>query len=691
MFCRNCGKEIQAGDKFCMTCGWRVSTDGEAQSTEAKPAEEQVAEVQSAEAKPAEEQAAEAQSTETKPAEEQAVEVQSVEAKPAEEQAVVAVPQTTSPVAPTSQEKPKKKKKGIFVAIGSVAALAAAGIAVAFNWSFINNVMMRTFYPADKYYQYVEQENVDAAVASAATAYNTYLLKPLSSVTDVYQSFADGSGAGLDMGYTGEITFTLGELGQELIKEQSPELYEVIDQSKLNGATFYYESSVADNWVQGLVGLGLGGTRIISLDNIINLGDNTIYLGVPELSEKYLGVKLEDVVPDYRDYLDNMEEASAYIEMLEAIAAKLPDEKQAKQMMAKYGKLVLECLDDVEKQSGKSLKAGDISQKCTRLDVIIDGKTLAKIAKAVCKDLADDKEFKKIFLGLAEEMLEIYEYYDLDDYYYGLVYDAEDLYEAFRSGCEYLSKNADVLKNSDFKMIMSVYVDGKGKICGREFFLGYDGATQQVMIANPQDGNKTGYKVESIITQNDEEVAVTFEGSTKESGGKLDGEFVLTVSAEDEKRDILEVTVKQLDKAGMEEGYINGSFILKSPSFKNPLREIFYGGNSDEWKDLEISLDMSSSRDAAECVIKLLEDDGLWGSVAVSSKVERGKKISAPSDVIQIKDIFSAGEGIQEYLNSIDWKEYKKKLEKAGLPEEIISGLDEVSDLSLEDLIWMFY
>lgn len=677
MFCKNCGKEIQAGDKFCMTCGWRVSTDSEAQSVEA----------QSEETKPAEAQSVEAQAVEVKPAE-----TQSDAAQPGQ-QGVAEVPQAASPVAPTSKEKPKKKKKGIFIAIASVAVLAAAGIAVAFNWNFINNFMMKTFYPADKYYQYVEQGNVDAAVASAATAYNAFLLEPLSSVSDVYQSFVDGSGAGQDVGYTGEITFTLGELGQKLIGEQAPELYGIVDWSKLNGVTIYYDTYVADNWVQGLVGLGLGETSIFSLDNILNLSDNTIYLGIPELSEKYLGVKLEDVIPDYSYYLDDMEEASAYIEMLKAIAAKLPDEKQAKQLMAKYGKLVLGCLDDVEKQSGKSLKAGGISQKCTRLDVMIDGKTFAKIAKAVCKELANDREFKKIFLGLAEELLEAYEYYDLDDYYYGLEYDSEDLYEAFRSGCEYLSKNTDVLKDSDFTMIMSVYVDGKGKICGREFILGYDGVTQQVMIANPKDGNKAGYKAEAIIAQNDEEVAVTLEGSTRESGSKLDGEFVLTVSADDEKRDILKVTVKQLDKASMEEGYINGSFLIKSPSFGNPLRALIseYGEDSDEWKDLEISLDMSSSKDEAKCVIKLLEGSDLWGSVAVSGKVEKGKKISAPSDVIEIKDIFSAGEGLEEYLNSIDWKEYRKKLEKTGLSEEILSGLDELSDLSLEDLIWMLF
>ena len=24
MICGNCGKEMQAGDRFCMTCGWRA-------------------------------------------------------------------------------------------------------------------------------------------------------------------------------------------------------------------------------------------------------------------------------------------------------------------------------------------------------------------------------------------------------------------------------------------------------------------------------------------------------------------------------------------------------------------------------------------------------------------------------------------------------------------------------------------
>lgn len=704
MFCRNCGKEIQAGDKFCMTCGWRVSTEGEtqpaeAQSAEVKPAETQPAEAQSAEVKPTEAQPAEAQ-----PAEAQPTEAQSAEVKPAEaqsgQQSAAASPQAAAPVAPTKQEKPKKKKKGFFVAIGSVAVLAAAVIAVAFNWNSINHLMMRTFSSADKYYQYIEQENVDATIATAASAYNVLMLEPLSSVSEKYQSYLDGSLKGEDISFSGDVTLTLGELGQNMIKIASPDTYEKLDLGNLNSISAYYEISQSGDLMQMLFGIGLQGIRLISVDGVIDDGDDTIYMGLPELSEKYFSVKLADVIPEWDEYQNfaktNMQEATAYLQILEEIAAKLPDEKQARKMMEKYGKIIIECLSDVEKKNGVNLKAGGVSQKCTRLDVTIDGKTLAKIAKKCCAELKDDKEFKKIFIGVLEELAEVYEMLDLEDYFYyeyGMLdIDAEKIYEAFRFGCETLADNADALKDIEFELVMSVYVDSKGQISGRSFEIEYNDVELELLIANPQDGKETGYKVETVVTMNGESGGAVIEGSYKESGGKLDGKFTMTVNAEDEEMDLWQLTVKQLNKAGLDKGYINGSFSMKLS--EDLLRDIAPGYLVSKLAAMELCLDMSSSEDAAKCEIKLLEDGGLWASLVMSGKTEKGKKISTPSDVIQVKNFYDEDklyEYLGRYWDSIDWKAFKTKLGEAGLPENLISGMDVLAECSLEDLLWMFF
>lgn len=666
MFCENCGKEMQPGDKFCTTCGWKAPAEGEAQPAEAQVTGERPAEAQTTEAQVTGEQPVEAQTTEAQPA----------AARPAGEQPAAAQAVAAQPAG----AKPKKKKKGIFFAAGAAVVLAAAGIAAAFNWSTVSNTFKKTFSSAADYYQYVEKENVDAVVASASTAYNAFLLEPLSSISDVTKSVT----AGTDAGYAGEFTFTLGELGRERMKQEEPELFEILDQLKVNSATLYFESYMADNWMQGLIGVGLGEARVLSLDNIVNLSDDTIYLGIPELSEKYLGVRLADVIPEYETYLDEMKETTASLEMMEAIAKKLPDEKQAKELLARYAKVVMGCLDDVEKENGRKLEAGGVSQKYTRLNVNIDGKTFAKMAKALCDELADDKEFKKIFIDVAGEVIDGYQKLDLDDYYFGMNYDAEELYEAFRSGLEYVSENTDALEDSDFEMVMSVYVDGKGKIRGRQFTFEYDGVSMEITMAAPQDGKKTGYKAELSVTESGDEVSVVIEGSAEESGGKLDGEFELTASAAGEKRDILEVSVKSLDKADMEKGYVNGSFTVK------PSKEL--AEEMPSWlSDAYVVLDVTSSEDEANVVVELAEDGGLWGSIGLSAKAEKAKKVSAPSNVIQINDLLSIEASLDEYLESIDWEGYKNTLKKAGIPEEWTIGLDELSDLSLEDLIWMLY
>lgn len=661
MFCENCGKEMQPGDKFCMTCGWKAPTEGEAPSAGAKPAE-----AQAAEAKPAE--------------------ASSAEAKPAE--------------APSAEAKPKKKKKGAFIAAGVAAVLGVAGIAAAFNWSAVKNMAVKTFSSAADYYQYVEQENVDAAVATAATAYNAYLLEPLSSISEKYQSYVDGTLKGEDIGFSGEVTLTLGELGQKAIKDASPEVYEELELQKANSVTAYYELAQSEGWMQALLGVGFQDTRFLSLDSYMDGEDNTIYVGIPELSEKYLSVKMADVVPNWEEYEEaakaNMQKATVYVELLEKIAAKLPDEKQAKKMMEKYGKLLLGCLNDVERKSGVNLEAGNVSQKCTKLDVTIDGKTLAKIAEKLCDELKDDKDFKKIFIGVVEELADAYKSMDLDDYFYDygiLDMDAETLYEAFRSGCKSLSENADALEDVEFELVMSVYVDNKGTIRGRALKFEYDEVKCQVQVVNPQNGKETGSKIEVAVTvENGETAKVILEGSYKESSGKLDGEFVLTAKSNDEKMDLWAVTMKKVDKASMEKGYLNGSFSLKlSEDF---LRMAYGDGGSavtDRLAAMELCLDVASSKDESRCELKLMEDGGLWGSIAVSGRTEKGKKVSAPSNLIQIKDLLSTEERLEEYWDSIDWKGYRKKMQEAGAPQYWLDGVDLIDDLSFEEFFWMLY
>lgn len=726
MICKNCGKEVPVGNKFCTNCGWKVQEADSAAAQdvapaggpaqEAVPASVPVQEAAAASV-PVQETAAASEPAQdiapasaptqdvtpasvpvqqTIPAEEPAQDagqttlltpdmlpggmpaqqaaaagtpvqqaaaastpVQNAAAAgaPAQQTAAASTPvQQTVPVSAPAQEAaqaPKKAKGGKnLLLIGAI--VVAALVLLLVNASALTNIVKRTFSSPEKYYQWVEKNTAKEAASSAASIYAEYLLESLK----VY-----------DTGLEGSLSVELGEAGQDMLSLSGAA---GVDLSWLSEANVSYSVISKDKMMQTKVGVGLEKEDLLSLETIVDVENEAVFLAIPELSKSYIGAEGVDAGDlSYNSTLAYVTGASGdtdALELLQAICEKLPEEKQAKELLERYFDIVLGCMDDVDMTKGKTLRAEGVSQSCTRLEVTIDGDTLQSIVEKVTEALEDDKDVKEIIEKLCDELAK---QDGLDDL------DSEEVYEYFQEACSDLNDEAQYLSNTDAAIIMTVYVDGKGIVRGRKLELkdSYDSFVFEVSY--PHKGSSFGFK--AAVTMYGDEYALT--GTGKDSGGKITGDF----SAEYNGAPVVDIAVKKFDVDELKKGYLNGEFTVKAASGVSRLMGMSSAASM--LSDMELTLNASMSAKANKLAVSVTEDKELWGKISISANRTSGKKVSAPAEkkTIYIEDY----DDFEEYWDTLDFDPLLKKLDKIDVPSEFVDIVEEMADMDPEELISM--
>lgn len=688
MNCGNCGKELQTGDKFCMTCGWRVPEETVPVTNAAQPNtgdSDKTVILSATMQEPVQASVPQGNVFQGNTAPQtdafQGNVFQGGAAPQAGAYQMGAAPQVSDVPKgkKPKKEKVKKEKSGkkgglIVAAIGAVAVIAG-GVAAAFNWDVVTNTIKSTFSSPQDYYASVEKDNFSNMAASAANAYQTLLREPMSSVSDMYESVT--SGEIYEGGYKGEIVIELGDSAMENLMDTLSYQEELpFDISEWNRIALEYETYSGDSLINAAAGLTIGDTGLISVDTLLDYKDSALYLAIPELSESYLGISFEDVMADYEDALQSMEEMTEYLDAIQEIVKVLPDAKQAQALLTKYFDVIIGCVDDVDKESVK-LEAGGVNQKCTCLKVTIDGKTLVKAAKALCKELKDDKDLKKYITDFVDAVSEQAEALDLAEDL-GIDMDAEEIYEQFQGMCDEILDTIDENEEEipEFELVMSVYIDSKGQFCGREFELEVEEQTMTLLVANTENGSNVGFEASLSIDDGDGENGFVFEGSGKKNKGKLDGTYALTVMAQGEKKKMMNVSAKQFDLDALEKGYLNGSFGLSiADDLLEEMEERIPEEAYSMLEEMELVFDLTSNENTAKFKASLNQGKELYASLSISSEKVSDKELSVPSDAIMIEDIEDPEDSLKEYWMTIDWDSMIEKLEEIGLSDELIENL----------------
>ncbi len=687
MTCGNCGREVPSGNKFCTNCGWRVPEDfkEEVKTEEVPEASEEVkaeeAPVTEGAAKAEEAPAVEEVKAEEAPAVEEvkAEEVPAVEEVKAEEvpaveevkteEAPVAAEETAkveeAPVveaapaaeavksasapkaeAPAAPAKKKGSKAPLFVGIAAVVVV----LLVVFNLSSIKNTAKRTFSSPENYYHWVEKNTAKEAAGTVSSIYANYFLDALK----VY-----------NMGTSAEVSVELDEAGQDMLSLAGAA---GVDLSWFKSASLTYEGYSKDNVMEMKCGLAMEKKNVISADLIIDMAEEAVYLAVPELSKTYIGVDVSEI-PDISYYMDTLDNSTEYMDALKAILAKLPEEKQVKDLTAKYLEIALDSIDDVNMKKGKTLKAEGVSESCTLLEVTLDADTLQNVIENVAEQLENDREVKAIIEKLCDEIAGL----DLDELD-GIDIDSEEVYEYFQDACSELADEAQYI-SFDEELVMSLYVDGKGVIRGRSFEFNDGWSNYTVEILNPHKGGKIGFK--AAVTVDNQEFSIA--GSGKESGGKVSGDF----SAKYNGTAIVDLTAKNFDTDALKKGYLNGTFTVKAASGISKV--LGMSSVPSMVTDLAVTVDVSMDGKSGKLAVSVAEDKDKWGTVSVSAKKESGRKASVPADknTVFIEDYSD----VEDYWDTVDLDSLINTLDKLDVPSFVTDILEDFADLDGDELL----
>lgn len=442
-----------------------------------------------------------------------------------------------------------------------------------------------------------------------------------------YEVFTAGSLSRKESSTGAELTVELGEGGRELLGllgTAGPDL------GWLNELSVGMGVSRKDSVLGYAFSFGLNRNRLLSANMVLDTQEGGMYLRIPELTADYIGMDLADLIG--RDWQDSFELYREMEESRRQMVSALPDVKEVEKLQQKYLRLVLEGINKVER-SRRTLKAGGISQKCTELEVTIDGMTLAGMLEAMLEEMQEDKDLQKLIVNTVDGLMAADGISYLDGYTdYG--WSGEDCYQEFLEELAEMQADLDELRDLGDVLVMKVYVDGRGRIVGRMLELMEDGElSSRVSFLMPQKGSRTGYEISAASGYGDGEIALT--GSGKTSGNKLNGDFGLTYDG----LTVLDVEVADLDLKQWEQGYLNGSFtVTPSRAISSLLSASLSGYDTlitSMLSSLQLTLDSKMSSKAGSITLGLKRDKEELVRFTVS--VRKGKALRRESRLRTIR------------------------------------------------------
>ncbi len=588
MFCVNCGKELKDGTKFCSGCGAKQEIVDTTPEIKEEPA----------------------------PVVEEPAPIVEEPAPVAEEPAPVA--EEPQPVAEEPQPK-KKKGKGKKIIISVAAVVAVLGISVAAAFPYVKNFVAKTFLPADKYYQSIENSVINDSNDDIVNAVDS--LKNWADATkDNFEALKNGEKIASDSAFEGkkistDLTVSLGSSVMSLLSDMA-----VVDLTSLNEVTLGIDVAEKEDLASFDLNFLLGKDKVISAQAIMDINGD-MYISLPELSDTAMKFNLYEMAGmGSLEEIYNTPEIEEAFDAIFALVDALPSGEECADLVDTYTDVVLENLDDVEK-STDTISVGDIEKKVTVIEVTVDEKTLEKVVTSLIKEAEDDDviwDILKDIISLdpsanakeyVREMKDMFEDFDKDD--------IKGAFEGFG------------------ELKFKTFVDAKGNILGRE--IEYMGYTFSFITL------EKGKNVATEITADIDGMSFEIKGEGTVKKDTYNGTYTITAMGQD----MAEVEVKNFS---IKDDNLNGTFTLKpSKTISSMLSAYETDDIEDELgvsleslgidlSDIALVIDSKNEENKSSCSFALVSKSKEVIAISVNSTVSEIKSIKVPEDFTKVSD-----------------------------------------------------
>lgn len=494
------------------------------------------------------------------------------------------------------------RKKPVLLIVAIIVLVLAAGTAAAYNFiPFVKNNVKMLINKPEKYYAWVEEENLEKTADNISEAYG----KALNS-----------------MGKQNESEL---ELKADIDPENVRALIENITGSPLSDSGITLPSSISLKAGTKVDGGNTSGSVQINADgnllasSNVYMQDNKYYVQIPGLSSAYLSMDLRSMMDEAMakaggstnefidSFMDGYADAVSSLSVDPESIKEMLSEKELNELITKYFKIVFENVDDVELEKSVSCNVNGEKVKYNKLAANINQGSLYNICKAALKEAKKDNTIIKIVekFGLSK-----------DD---------------FTSKIDELLEQLGTVEVSggDTMFTMNVYTNSSGKICGRDIEIP-DDEDKTISFMTAEKGSDD--LIEINILSYGEGIRIT--GKSTEKSGKESGDIKCELLGTADGDIEIPISYKDYEIVNEDKGYCKGSFTIDLTSSIGSL----------------ITLDLDSDGKGQTIKTDVNVNDTKYGTITLSTSEKNTIEIPAFDPSQKVYQIDSDGADVQQYL-----------------------------------------
>lgn len=452
----------------------------------------------------------------------------------------------------------------------------------------------------------------------------------LSLIADVYDGFlaALSNPAPVNSAVEMDMTMTFGDqiLGQMASSSD-------MDMSWFESVHLDGLVNTKDGLTKAHFGIGVNDTDIIDAELFWDYEKSTAYLGLPDISNKYVKIPLEQVMggPLY---------GSNPLSQYGDIADKLPSGTELEKVLRRYLTLAFNSLKKPE-ISETSLSVGTISQQVTKKNYKINKSDLIDVLLVLLNKAKNDKDLAALVTKLGNVVNEINKKNAQDG---GCSYEDQDFAKMFKEGIPSAIEELEYQKEnlSDGLVLeANLYYNGS-EIRGLDITIP-DYSTPFIKI---YDIEKDGHTEFLFNILND----VSIRGSGETDGSVVSGSYAFYI----EGQHAFDLTLSSIDVKALENGQLKGSASL-AVHLESSVR---------------FDCDFNTNSQGGEAKIKVFLDGTFCFGVDMKTKMLTPQAVSLPTNTVSAEDI-------ESFVESINLDGIAEKLREAGFPQWMIDSFEQ--------------
>ena len=449
-----------------------------------------------------------------------------------------------------------------------------------------------------------------------------------------------------------EIKVSLEDGGKAILGMLSP-----VDISWLADASISGNVSMSDKSMTEFMDVNVNGTKICTIEYYFDTENSEIYMRIPELSEGYIKMNMEQMTQEaveeadqeldssFTTSVDLADSMNSYFSTLE----NLPEADLVTSILTRYTDIIFDNVADAENPGAQEAVAGDVSQELSVLEGHVTQAEALPMFQQILDTAKSDEELKGIIETWTEAMND-------PDYTY------ETFLEAIEDMEKDLDTEADETDESGF--ILRAWVDSDGEVVGRQFLLNDDEQEEELFgYLCTADGEKRGFSMQ--LGSEDEKVAI--EGSGELNGDLLSGTYTISSG----EADAAIIDVADYDTKAVQDGIWKGTYTISGAPVEDE------NGNSyDPFGGMQLIFTADGAdEDSIDWNLAIAAGGATLGSVSLTGG--NGGEALAAVDVASLTDVydFSNDDEIEAYTVSMNMDAITENLTSAGMPE---GWLDDV-------------